>query len=44
MNAAFDAVIVFALAKTIYEVGNKIVEMVHKSEEARQSTGRCTTG
>ncbi len=34
MNAAFDAVIVFALAKTIYEVGNKIVEMVHKSEEA----------
>jgi hypothetical protein len=34
MNAAFDLVVVFALGKTIYEVGEKIVEMVHKSEEA----------
>jgi len=34
MNAAFDAVVVFALAKTIYEVGNKIAEFVTKSEEA----------
>jgi hypothetical protein len=34
MTAAFDAVVVFALAKTIYEVGEKIVEFVHKTEEA----------
>ena len=34
MNLAFDGVVVFALAKTIYEVGEKIAEYAKKSEEA----------
>ena len=34
MNLAFDAVVVFALIKTVYEVGEKIVEFARKSEEA----------
>lgn len=43
MNAAFDAVVVFALIKTVVEVTEKVAEFIKKNEEAAKRNATAWT-